>query len=301
MKMKTVIFESMPRSTLLATLAGFIGAVLWFTGVSLAVVSFNHHNATPYSFLNHAASELGFPGASSMTWGFNGAMAIGGVALLCIHYALGVQLRAPIGYAAVGYGFGASLALSGLGLFGLRQDFLQSPYVFLQFLNIHLAIAGVFFFGWLVTVTLFTTVCCLRWKDSASRRMALMGIFCSLVAATFLISIFCANPEAASLQKDFDDPAFMDSIKSPTTSSMLTPWLDSHRPSVWWLAVMEWSVIWSMLLWHGMALVFLWTNKKEPAEYSKGDEKSLDREVAAPNPEGSFERSARGIVSRTRG
>lgn len=42
-------FESMRRLTLLATIAASISVVLWFAGILLAIISFNHSNGVPYS------------------------------------------------------------------------------------------------------------------------------------------------------------------------------------------------------------------------------------------------------------
>lgn len=55
----------------------------------------------------------------------------------------------------------------------------------------------------------------------------------------------------APLLKDLKDPAFRAMLDSPTSSSILTPWLDSHRPPIWWPAALEWGLAWSMWLWHG--------------------------------------------------
>jgi hypothetical protein len=273
-KVKPHSFESMPRLTCLATIAAFISVVLWFVGISLAIISFNHNNAAPYSCWNHVISELGFPYASRLTWLFNGTLAIGGLLLLPTLWALGGYLRTRLGYVAAGFGFVTCLALSAVGMMGLKQDFLRAPYVFLRFLRMHLAVADIFFLAWLVTVTLFTVVFCRRWKDPASRPMALVGIICWLLYPTFFVVAFHANPMQAPLLKDLKDPAFRVLFNSPTSSSMLTPWLDSHRPPIWWPAALEWGLAWSMWLWYGTALIFLWLK-------AKGTDETADRGVVA--------------------
>jgi len=260
--MKPKALESVPRLTLLATFAAFIGVVLWLTSIHFAVVSFNHNNTVPYSCWNHVASELGFPEASQLTWLFNATIAVAGLMLLPTIYALGVHLRTRLGYVAVGFGFFALLSISGVGMLGLKQDFSHSPYVFMRFIKIHLAIADAFFLGWLVTLTLFTIIFCRRWKDPVSVLMAFVGIICWLLYPVFFVVAIYANPMQAHLQKDLKDPTFRAMLDSPTSSSILSPWLDSYRPHIWWPAALEWSLFWSVLLWHGVALIFLWMKTK---------------------------------------
>ena len=129
--MKPNIFESVPRSTLLATFAALIALILWLTGISLALVSFTDNNAAPYSCWNHTISELGFPFASPLTWLFNGAEFITGLMLLPIMYALGAQLRTSLGYVATGFGSPfcfIPISLSGRGRRGLKRKFVVHPF-----------------------------------------------------------------------------------------------------------------------------------------------------------------------------
>ncbi len=242
----------------MATIAALISVVLWFIGISLAIISFNYSNAVPYSCWNHVISELGFPYASRLTWLFNGTLAISSLLLLPTLCAMGAYLRTRLGTVAVGFGFVTCLALSALGMFGLKQDFSHGTYVFLPFLKVHLIIADLFFLGWLVTVTLFTVVFYRRWNDPASRVMAMVGIISWSLYPIFLIVALHANPMGAALLKDLKDPAFKAMFHSPTSSPTLSPWLDSHRPSIWWPAALEWALAWSIWLWHGVALAFLW-------------------------------------------
>jgi hypothetical membrane protein len=255
---KAIAFDSMRRVTMLATLAALMSAVLWFTGISLTIISFNHSNAAPYSCWNHVISELGFPYASRLTWLFNGTLAIGSLLLLPTLYAVGAYLRTRLGTVAVGFGFVTCLALSALGVFGLKQDFFRGPYTFLPFLKMHLVIADLFFLGWLVTVTLFTIIFYRRWNDPASRLIVLVGILSWVLYPIFLIVALHANPMQAALMKDLKDPAMRAMFKSPTSLPILSPWLDSHRSPIWWPAALEWALAWSIWLWHGAALVFLW-------------------------------------------
>ena len=251
----------MRRLTWLATIAALVSVVLWVIGISLAIVSFNHSNTVPYSCWNHVISELGFPYASRLTWVFNGTVAAGGLLLLPTLYALGAQLRTRLGTMAVGFGFVACLAVSTVGMLGLKQDFSHAPYFFLRFLKVHLAISDVFFLGWLVTVTLFTVVFYSRWEDPAARFMVVMGMISWLLYPIFLVVALSANPMGAALLKNLKDPAFRAIIEAPSSSSILSPWLDCHRTPIWWVAALEWGLAWSMWLWFGAALIFLWIKR----------------------------------------
>ena len=250
----------MHRSTGLATIATLISAVLWFFAIPPAVISFNRSNVVAYSCWNHVLSELGFPYASRLTWVYNGTLAIGGLLLLPTFYALRNCLQTWLGAVAKGFGVVTCLALSVLGLLGLRQDVFGGPYIFLRFLEIHLAVADVFFLGWLATVTLFTISFCRRWGDYSTRPVAVVGIFSMLLYPLFLVVAFFANPMSVPLRKSLRDPAFRAIIKAPNTIAILSPWLDCHRPPVWWPAALEWALAWSIWLWFGAALWFLWKN-----------------------------------------
>jgi hypothetical protein len=213
-------------------------------------------------------SELGFPFASPLTWVFNGAVAIASLTVLSVLHAVSAHLHTRLGYVAAGFGYAACLALSGMGVFGLRQDILRSPYLFIPFLRIHLALAGAFFWGWVVAVLLFTIIFSRRWKDSASRAMAIGGIICTLLYPAFVLSAICPDGMQLGLSKDFKTPAFRGILNSPSSAPLLSQWLDMHRPHIWRQAAFEWIWSWSILLWLGMALVFLWMKARETVERS---------------------------------
>jgi hypothetical protein len=258
--------RNVPRSTWLATVAASIGVLVWLNGVHLAVVAFDSHNAVPYSRWNHVISELGFPFVSPLTWVYNGTLAASSLLLLPTFYALSTHLRTGLGYVAAGFGTISCLALSGVGIFGLRQDIFYSSYIFMRFYRIHMALAGVCYLGWLVAMTLFAIQFFRRWKDPATRVMAIAGILCCLVYPAFFIAVRSSDPMQAALAKDLRNPAFKASLNSPGSVNILTQWLDLYRPHIWWPAALEWVWAWSMLLWLGAALVFLWTRRSATAD-----------------------------------
>jgi hypothetical membrane protein len=252
------IFESVPRPTLLATVSAMIGAVVWFAGTHIAMVSFDRHQAIPYSHWNHVISELGFPFASPMTWMYNGALAIAGLMVLPIVYAISSHLQTRLGTIAARFGYCACVALSCVGIYGLRQDIFRAPYVLTPFYRVHMAFATVFFLGWVVAVTLFAIVFSRHWQDPASRAMAIGGFLCALFYPAFAISAIYPGPMQRALAADVRDPVFRTVLISPTSGPLLTQWFDLHRPHIWWQAAFEWIWAWSILLWLAMALAYLW-------------------------------------------
>jgi hypothetical protein len=246
--------KSKPRLTLLATISVVAGVAMLFAGVLLAIASFNHSNAIPYSCWNHFGCELGFPSASQRTWLFNGTLVISSLLLLPGFYALGKHLNTRLACIAAGFGYAACLGICSIGLQGLNQDFFQTPYIFRRFLIIHSVFAGIFFSAWLAALTLFTIVFCRRWKDLASRFMAVVGIICWLVFPVTFFILINANPLLAIFRKDLQDPAFRAMLEAPTSTPILSPWLDSHRPRVWWPAVFLVGLALLVLLWLGLAL-----------------------------------------------
>ena len=274
--MKPHTFGLMPRLTRLATLSTLISGVLLVGGISFAIVSFNQNRALlPYSCWNHAISELGFPFASALTWLFNGALMIGGLMFLPTHYVMGAHLRTRLGYAATTFGYLGGLALSSLGLVGLRQDVLHAPYSFGPFFAIHVVLALVFFLACTVGILLFTIQFYRRREDPSVRPLILAGMACGLVYITFMVVSICPNPTHAALAKEFRVIVNL----PPTSSPLLSHWLDSHRPPILWPAALEWMWAGVVLLWHGIALLFLWIKTREASDHSKTRERCFSDEV----------------------
>jgi hypothetical protein len=244
--------------TRLAGFSALIGALLWFVGNSLAIASFNQSNAVPYSIWNHTISELGFPRASSTTWLFNATEVLVGLMLLPTYEALRRALSRRFGSIAAVCGFVTWLTLSAVGILGLKYDLVRTPYRPLPFLMRHNEVAAVFFLGWLATVALFTNIFIRRWRDPYCRLVASAGIACLLLPPIFLWVAVYADPMQASLKSDLREAAIWNGLVSPTSTAVLSPWWDSHRPRIWWPAVLEWSLAGSIFLWHGTALLFLW-------------------------------------------
>ena len=140
-----------------------------------------------------------------------------------------------------------------------------------------MAIADAFFMGWTAAITLFTILFCGRWNEPAARLMALAGIVFWVVFFTLLVVTIYLNPAQATAFKDFK--VILDS--PPTSSPLLSQWLDSHRPPVFWQAVLEWEWAGAVLLWNGVALVFLCMTTREVPENFKIVPEGFSHEIVA--------------------
>jgi hypothetical membrane protein len=248
----------MTRASRVAWQCAVVGLVLWVVGCSLAINAFSHSNAVPYSLWNHTISELGFPHASSLTWIYNSTLVLLGLLLLPTYHALRINLASRAGNVAAGFGSATSLMMSLIGLMGLRLDLTQSPYRFLPYLAHHNDVAAIFFLGWLVTVILFTRIFIGLRQDPFCRLAVCAGTAGVLLYPVFLWVALKSNPMEAALHRDLGDPRIRGWLTSPTSAAVFSPWLDSHRPALWWPAVLEWCLAGFIVLWHGAALLFLW-------------------------------------------
>lgn len=258
------------RLTWYATAGILLMLALLAVGLPLAATAFNRSNAVAYSCLNHLASELGFPFASPVTWLFDVSLTLAGILVLPALHAVQRRLATPAARSASACGYIAFLALTALGLYGLRQDLTRTPCIPAHFLIIHTALTLVFFLGWLIATALFTRAFLRHTRHRATKLMATLSLLCCLVGpVTLLVSAFNHRTEAA-LFNDLRHPAFRAQLQIPTIAPTLVQWFDTHRPHLWPTALLEWCVIWSSMLWFAASILFLWTNNRprHPAQKS---------------------------------
>ncbi|MGD0812794.1 MAG: hypothetical protein ABSA83_04265 [Verrucomicrobiota bacterium] len=244
----------LPGWTRLANVSVPAGMMVIALGIAVGTIGFDqNHSLQPYSFWNHATSELGFPFTSPVTWFFNSAVAISALLFVPSSLALLAHWRSRLALLAAFFGCAGSVALCGLGLFGLRQDLLHTAYSFGRFYPIHMAFADAFFGFWTLSIALFTLV--LIRLDRASRfdPLVLNGTLCCLVFGAFLAAAIHPNLPYAMLRRDFRH--MLDS--PPTTAPLLSRWLDSQRPPIFWLTAFEWLWVACAMCWHGFVLRFL--------------------------------------------
>jgi len=219
----------------LAIITAFAGAIFLFTGTLASVISYNNLNIVPYSFANHFVSELGWTKASRTAWLFNWSLVVGTIAFLPMMIALGRHIRTRLGYVAVGFGLCAMLAASCVGVLPMGN------------LRPHLWAALIFFLAWFMTTVLFTLAFCPYWNPKPSRSMVASGMLCCLFCLAFFV--FPKDSLARAIQQ----------VGSGTF----------QRPHIWWLAVMEWCVVLSSVVWASTVVSVLWRNRLSRIEEHK--------------------------------
>lgn len=147
--------------------------------------------------------------------------------ICCITYfpmmwMLGREIRSRIGYAAMVSGF--VMLGSGLAVGWFPLDVLKA----------HLMAALVFFWSFLVTALLFLLAFLPRWNQRPSRWMVAVGCL-----ATFCLLSFLIYPKESVVQF----------ILEPE---------HVERPPIWGVAILEWSVLFSLYSWGLTAVFVLW-------------------------------------------
>jgi len=206
----------------LSAIIALVGAVLLIAGIFLSAHSYNQLHAGSYSCANHFISELGWSKSSNASAYFNWGMISVNLAFMPAMIAMGCSLRTRLGYLAMFFGLATLLAGSGVGIWPMDH------------LKPHILAALAFFWAYLLTVFLFTLAFCPRWNRNPSKAMVVTGILSCLSAIAFIVypkqSVIRAMQQAGDFQ----------------------------RPPVWLLAILEWCVLFSALLWGAMAVMVLW-------------------------------------------
>jgi hypothetical membrane protein len=194
------------------------GATVAFCSL-VAALFYTGPSGEPYSLLNHFISELGELGVSPLAWLFNLGLIAGGLLLIPFSLGLGLSLPGWLARAGMLAGIGAGLALAGVGLFPMNH------------LQPHITAALTYFRLGLVTVLLFGLAIQLQPKGQVviDKRANLASLLAAACYASFILY--------ASL------------TPMPGGTEALDPSFRSARPSVWPLAVLEWLVFFSTIVW----------------------------------------------------
>lgn len=210
------------RKIHLSSLIALVGTIILAAGSLQSILSYNQLHSSRYSFANHFVSELGWSESSQASTLFNGGLIAINLAFLPMIILIGHKVETRLGRLAMFSGIGTLLAGACVGIWPL------------DYLKPHLIAAIVFFWAYLATMLLFTLAYCPRWNNKPSRAMVFAGTLCCLVAVVFLV--FPKESAVKALQQ-----------------------LDSfQRPQFWWLALLEWGVVFSALLWGFVATLVQW-------------------------------------------
>ncbi len=192
---------------------GFIAVV----GSLITALVYQGREAEAYSPLNHFISELGEVGVSRSAWVFNFSLILSGLSLLPASISLGLMLTGLISKIAMVAGVVCALSLSLVGVFPMNK---MKPHGYA---------ALMYFRAGLAMVILFSLAVALQPESQRvlSRWYALAGLP-AIMAFSTLLRLLKDTP------KHKDDPLSTGDVK---------------RPRVWRLAVVEWLIFFTILLW----------------------------------------------------
>lgn len=196
-----------------------IGGVVWLTLCALiSALAYTGHKGERYSFLNHYISELGEVGISRLAWLFNAGMILGGLCFLLFVIGLGLALNSFWGWMGLAAGVVASVSCSLVGVFPMNN------------LKPHIRAAMTYFRSGLLTV-LFFGIAILT--QPAPARIHPLANVAGLVALASYAS-FLAVSTIVYRKKH---------ITALATEDI------PQRPRVWPLAVLEWAIFLSTVVW----------------------------------------------------
>ncbi len=198
---------------------GLTGALLVSLCSLVTGLFYRGLNGEPYSLLNHFISELGEVGVSPLAWLFNLGLIAGGLLFIPFSLGLGLTLSGWLSKAGMIAGLAAAFSLSGVGFFPMNN------------LPPHITAAQTYFRTGLATIVLFGLAILLQPKEhiALDRRVNLASLVAAACYASFILySSFTPMPGGADA---------------------LGVSFQSGRPFIWPLAVMEWAVFFSTILW----------------------------------------------------
>ncbi len=211
------------NSTLTFQLLAACGALIPLSTSLITALAYRGEESERYSPLNHFISELGKVGVSRLSWVFNLGLILAGLCMLLESISLGLMLDNLLGKIALGFGVISALSLAMVGLFPMNH---RKPHGYA---------ALAYFRSGLVMVILFSLAILFQ-KDGTrifSRWLSLAGILPVTAFSTFLLMIQKAY-------KATEDPLATEAVS---------------RPKVWNLAIAEWSIFFTMLVWIGVIAI----------------------------------------------
>lgn len=173
-----------------------------------------------YSPLNHFISELGKMGVSRCAWLFNLGLILAGVCMVLESISLGIILGNLVGKIAIAFGVISGISLVMVGLFPMNH---RKPHGYAALAYFRLGLLMVILFSLAILFQKSGEVVLSRW-------LGLAGLLPILAFSTFLLMIQKAY-------KETEDPLATEDIS---------------RPKVWDLAIVEWSIFVTMLVWIGI-------------------------------------------------
>ncbi len=211
-------------------LFAWIGSLAVLLGILVSAFVYRGKTGEKYSIFNHFISELGERGVSKLAIFFNVGMMIGGLAFVPVMIGLGLVLGSWWGILGMLCGVVAAVACFFVGVFPMDN---MKP---------HGIAAMTYFRMGLVTILLFTVAIFVQ--PAASRQiplaMNIAGILSIAAYAAFLVVIGIKTQKNKAKQQ----AEALDTSETP------------DRPRFWILALLEWLVFFTTMLWFIGVAVF---------------------------------------------
>lgn len=199
---------------------GFAGPGLITLAILYSALRYRGKRNERFSLLNHFISELGELGVSPAARVFNAGLTLGGLALLPYVIWLGLVFRSLPGWLGSAAGVVAGLSVSAVGIFPMNR---LSPHGRAAMTYFRAGLLMVGFFGLAILLQRPATIM----VPQAANLLSLLAVACY---ASFLVLLTRTSPE-----------------EKPT--DQLDPEMIPERPRAWALAILEWAVFFSTILW----------------------------------------------------
>jgi len=206
-------------------LFGLLGTGLIILGIGTSALRYQGQRAERFSLLNHFISELGEVGISPTANLFNLGMILGGLTLLPYMIGLGFWFDSLAGWLGSATGVVAVLAVVAVGIFPVNN------------LTAHIRAAMTYFRTGLIMVLFFALA--IIFQPAGHK---------PIPQAANVLSLLAFIPYAGFL--------FLSGRRyNQNQAEALDPHMESERPRISLLAILEWAVFFTTILWlFGMAL-----------------------------------------------
>lgn len=196
-----------------------VGALSAVIGAVTAGLTYNGKQGETYSPLNHFISELGEVGVSRLAWAFNLGLIISGISLIGGSISLGLILPGFLAKIGMVLGIICSIALTFVGVYPMNN------------IEPHGRAAMTYFRAGLLMMITFNLAIALQPEETLvlPRLFGLAGLPAILSFAGFLIL----------LGKRVHESEKEDPLAAET----------KERPKVWLMAIVEWSIFFTIVLW----------------------------------------------------
>ena len=207
-------------------LFGILGTLIIVLGIATSALRYQGKQGEHFSLLNHFISELGEVGVSRSAGLFNLGMILGGLILVPYMIGLGFRFASLTGWLGSAAGVVATLAVAAVGIFPVNN------------LPAHVRAAMTYFRSGLIMVFFFALA--ILFQPAG---------FHPIPQTANMLSVLAFLPYAAFL--------FLSGRRyAQNQVEALDPQMESERPRILLMTILEWAVFFTTILWlFGMAVI----------------------------------------------